>query len=232
MPAGGRGYTRPASLVSLWATAPYLLNNSVGTPKTEFKSDPSVEGRMKEFDIAIRQMLWPEKRAKDSDPVVSQKVRGPSVIDRTTSKCYLKIPVGFFPPAVAVFQKFLPGVKDNNALMIGPIPQGTPVELLSNLDLDPGEQRSLPDRLKRDKAFLELARRAISDLKNAQNLSDDQLKRAFSNLVEPLLALSKCPDFIVNRGHYFGTDMLDPKEGEPGLSDPDKEALIAFLKTF
>ena len=26
----GRGYIRPASLVSLWSTAPYLLNNSVG----------------------------------------------------------------------------------------------------------------------------------------------------------------------------------------------------------
>ena len=30
MPAGGRGYTRPASLISLWSTAPFLLNNSVG----------------------------------------------------------------------------------------------------------------------------------------------------------------------------------------------------------
>ena len=30
MPAGGRGYTRPPSLISLWSTAPFLLNNSVG----------------------------------------------------------------------------------------------------------------------------------------------------------------------------------------------------------
>src|ERR1043166_4210203 len=30
MPGGGRGFTRPASLVSLWSTSPYLLNNSVG----------------------------------------------------------------------------------------------------------------------------------------------------------------------------------------------------------
>src|SRR4029079_7444568 len=30
MPGGGRGYTRPASLISLWSTAPFLLNNSVG----------------------------------------------------------------------------------------------------------------------------------------------------------------------------------------------------------
>jgi hypothetical protein len=33
---------------------------------------------------------------------------------------------------------------------------------------------------------------------------------------------------VVNRGHYFGTDMF--KE-EPGLSDADKRALIEFLKT-
>jgi hypothetical protein len=60
----------------------------------------------------------------------------------------------------------------------------------------------------------------------------DLLKKNFSNLVDPLLQLSKCPDLIVNRGHYFGTDMLDKSQGEPGLSDPEKRALIAFLKTF
>ncbi|HUK33927.1 MAG TPA: hypothetical protein VLV86_08470, partial [Vicinamibacterales bacterium] len=30
LPGGGRGYTRPASLVSIWSTAPFLLNNTVG----------------------------------------------------------------------------------------------------------------------------------------------------------------------------------------------------------
>ena len=30
MPADGRGYTRVPSLISLWSTAPYLLNNTVG----------------------------------------------------------------------------------------------------------------------------------------------------------------------------------------------------------
>jgi hypothetical protein len=34
----------------------------------------------------------------------------------------------------------------------------------------------------------------------------------------------------VNRGHYFGTDYF--KGGEPGLSNEDKLALIAFLKRF
>jgi hypothetical protein len=50
----------------------------------------------------------------------------------------------------------------------------------------------------------------------------------FKNLVGRLLALSKCPDFEVNRGHYFGTGKV---AGEPALSDADKKALIEFLKT-
>ncbi|HEV3075594.1 MAG TPA: hypothetical protein VHB47_14330 [Thermoanaerobaculia bacterium] len=53
--------------------------------------------------------------------------------------------------------------------------------------------------------------------------------QAFKPLAVPLLELSKCPDLVVNRGHYFGTSYF--KE-EPGLSDDDKRALIEFLKTF
>ena len=44
-----------------------------------------------------------------------------------------------------------------------------------------------------------------------------------------LYKLGTCPDYVVNRGHYFGTDRF---AGEPALSDPDKRALIEFLKTF
>ena len=54
-------------------------------------------------------------------------------------------------------------------------------------------------------------------------------ERSLRRVVPDLLELSKCPDFVVNRGHYFGTDAF--KE-EPGLSDQDKMALIEFLKTF
>ncbi len=58
MPGGGRGYYRTASLTSIWATAPYLHNNSVGV----FVKDPSVQGRMTAFNDAIVKMLWPERR--------------------------------------------------------------------------------------------------------------------------------------------------------------------------
>jgi hypothetical protein len=231
-PAGGRGYTRPASLISLWSTAPFLLNNSVGT----FYENPSVDSRMKSFEESIEQMLWPEKRAKDTDPVVAAEVKGPSRIDRTTQPSYIKIPFAFQPKLLADFLKFdqifLTWAKDADGLKIGPIPAGTPVGLLSNLDVDPGEHLSLGQRLKRDQKILDLLHRAKPLLKNPQSQSEDQRKKNLAAITDLLLDLSKCPDLIVNRGHYFGTDMLDPAEHEPGLSDQDKHALIAFLKTF
>ena len=69
-----------------------------------------------------------------------------------------------------------------------------------------------------------------ADIKSLpRNATDEQARFVFANAIDQMLALNKCPDFIVNRGHYFGTDYL---REEPGLSDADKEALIAFLKTF
>jgi len=41
-------------------------------------------------------------------------------------------------------------------------------------------------------------------------------------VVPDFYALSTCPDFIEDKGHYFGTD----------LPDLDKRALIELLKTF
>ena len=55
-----------------------------------------------------------------------------------------------------------------------------------------------------------------------QGASDEQARQVFANAGEQLFALSKCPDYVVNRGHYFGAN----------LGDADKKALIAFLKTF
>ncbi|MCU1250280.1 MAG: hypothetical protein JWQ49_3309, partial [Edaphobacter sp.] len=89
LPAGGRGYTRPPSLISVWSTAPFLLNNSVGS----FDPSPSVQARMRVFQDSIEKMLWPEKR--DRDTLIPDKV--PGVIDRTTETSYITIPAGFLP---------------------------------------------------------------------------------------------------------------------------------------
>ena len=57
-PAGGRGYYRTPSLVSLWATAPYLHNNALG----KYTGQVSVAARLDEFQDGITKLLWPEKR--------------------------------------------------------------------------------------------------------------------------------------------------------------------------
>src|SRR5579863_4946677 len=225
MPAGGRGYTRPASLISLWSTAPYLLNNSVGL----FNGDPSVAGRMAAFQDGIEQMLWPEKR--DRDPVLGDKV--PGLIDRTTASSYLRVPVGYLPPfapdLAPLVKALAPSVVGKGGIEIGPIPKGTPVNLIANLDVLPDQQTAL-QKLAHDKQLLDLLLKVQHDLLALPaNATDDQARAVFQNLAEPMLKLSKCPDFVVNRGHYFGTDRF--KE-EPGLSDADKRALIEFLKMF
>jgi hypothetical protein len=227
MPAGGRGYTRPPSLVSLWSTAPFLLNNSVG----EFNPDPSVQGRLKSFQNSITQMLWPERREKDE--LLGDRI--PGKIDRTTQKSYLKISYGYLPDALQQLRgiaRFFPGLIDEQKklIQIGPIPEGTPVGLLTNLN-PLSESADPAERLEHDKKLLDLVLKISSDLQRLpHDATDEDARKVFANVVEQLLALSKCPDLIVNRGHYFGTDKFTG--GEPGLSDSDKLALIAFLKRF
>ena len=80
------------------------------------------------------------------------------------------------------------------------------------------------------------ATRLLAPFCSRIGVSYEQARHAFANIVEPLLSVSKCPDFIVNRGHYFGTGFVDPGATdliqEAALSDDDKRALIEFVKTF
>jgi hypothetical protein len=67
---GGRGYYRTPSLVNIWATAPFLHNNSVGL----YNGDPSVAGRLAAYESAMNMLLWPDRRS------------GPGSIPRTTQR--------------------------------------------------------------------------------------------------------------------------------------------------
>ena len=50
----------------------------------------------------------------------------------------------------------------------------------------------------------EKGREVKKDLKALpKDATDAEATAVLSNLVDPLLDMSKCPDFIVNRGHYF-----------------------------
>jgi hypothetical protein len=250
LPAGGPGYYRVPTLIGLWATAPYLHNNSCGT----FNGDPSVKGRMAAFDDGIRKLFWPERR----DNLKS--------IFRTDRPCYLKINSNYFPDLVegvtgrrwitltypwlvplltavvgialaswGVFAgkaavKIAGGVLTGLAaagflvavfllwghedLMIGPIPKGTPVNLISNLDVN-ANRADLFD------AVLKL--QAVLARIEVERLDDDRAAELFNKEAAPaLLKVATCPDLVLDRGHRFAER----------LPDADKEALIAFLKTF
>jgi hypothetical protein len=41
------------------------------------------------------------------------------------------------------------------------------------------------------------------------NASDDDAGAVFVKHVPDLLSVNKCPDFIVNKRHYFGTNLGD-----------------------
>src|SRR6185312_4571003 len=104
-----------------------------------------------------------------------------------------------------------------------------PVGLLANIN-PLSESKDPAERLAHGKKLLELVLKLGRDLhKLPKGASDADAEAVFKNALEQMLELSQCPDFIVNRGHYFGTSTFT---GEPGLSDEDKRALIAFLKTF
>jgi cytochrome c2 len=221
LPGGGRGFTRVPSLISAWSTAPFLLNNSVGP----FDPSPSVDARMRVFQASIEQMLWPERREKD--PVFGSENRpGVGHIDRTTADSYIWVPEGYIPaalrPLVGIGRRVFPFLFHNGDVRIGPIPKGVPTSLLGNIDMLAADE-SLGERLKHQKVLLDLLIKAKHDLKK-----DPDNPARFRNLLPDLVRLSKCRDYVTNKGHYFGTSYFAE---EPGLTDGDKRALIAFLKT-
>jgi hypothetical protein len=185
-PGGGVGYYRPPSLASLWSSAPFLHNNSLGI----FTGDPSVAGRMRAFDDAVEKLLWPEKR--------------PGTIWRTTDTSWLQIPESLLP------QQFKPLAKP-----FGPIPKGTPINLLANLD------PTRPQTLLLIAEFDAMLKTLPPGREFADIVADPMEGAALKRMVPRLTAESTCPDLVEDRGHLYGTE----------LPEADKRALIEFLKT-
>lgn len=240
MPDGGRGYIRPPSLTSIWSTAPFLLNNTVG----KFYWSGSVEDRMKSFDISIEQLLWPEKRYCDQKDLYEydeedSKAYGsknscdgqtyltrsgkevPGIIDRTTERSWLKVPEGYLPWYVRIFPV-------GDELEFGPFPKGAAVNLISNINMEMGWGQ----RLSLGWDYLKSVGPHVLDLwkakENPERITDEKLHEIYGGLVGSLLEVNKCPDFVVNRGHYFGTDYLPAEEGRAALDESGKRALIEF----
>ncbi len=271
----GRGYTRPASLISLWSSAPYLLNNAVGhmdyyendipystnndnyqtkaydnaanytdksAPYNKAYGDtyggldpysPGVANRMAVFNDSIKKMLNPALRRKDSHT----KVAVPGYMYRTSAASCAVVPHGYLPdfvqPFTGIGHWLAPwAINEKGDLAVGPFPEDLPLNLVINTKLIPDndEAMGVGHLMKLLKLGLEFTQvlKELGGTCSVEELRDngirEKAKQTFYNskLVEQLLINSKCPDYIVNKGHYFGSD----------LSQDDKTALIAYLKTF
>jgi hypothetical protein len=316
-PGGGPGYYRPASLISLWATAPYLHNNALG----KYTHNPSIDGRLEAFEDGIDKILWKERRVASADhrpgdlrwDAKALTAGDPGFIYRTTEKSWIDFPapfirqlisgvVGDFLTSVlatylwiglvvvslllAVFGRarhagfaialiavivaallrvsrvdtvypllwLIPaigaalalviwlvpqkrwiavvtftvlalvwvgaGVKvhafingEGGDLKVGPVPKGTPVNLIMNIDPEAPLGDLLDAVFGMTRGFLRVGR-----------AGDDERAALDAFQAEAGLALmkaSKCPDFVLDRGHWFAQH----------LSDEQKRQLKAFLKT-
>lgn len=274
----GRGYVRPASLVSLWSTAPYLQNNSLGYDPALYHYDrpaagyrrpvpeaeeatgyaaeagdavppdawgprscpsaapydptmPCVENRLYAFDRAIRALLDPAERR--TDPLTTEPV--PGYLYRTSAASCLIVPPGYVPDAVrpftGVLHRLAPwAVTEQGGIAVGPFPKDFPINALVNTQLlpdnDQPEMMAHLWKLAKTGPTVLRAARALGGQCSAAELADPSVERHAeevvreTGLVDALVGVSKCPDYVVNRGHDFGA----------ALAPDDREALIAFLK--
>ncbi|MGH6822636.1 MAG: hypothetical protein ACREC4_03960 [Methylocella sp.] len=173
---------------------------------------------------------------------------------RTTERSWVKIPKREIPAELSSLFSTLPDPfsgllkdpvsrlfdKDGN-FELGPIPKGFPINFINYQPLV--DIQDVAGKAEHVKNFLGLLGTLVANLPPpGASASDQEILAWVRKLREPLLKLSKCPDFVVNRGHYFGTANFNETEGlsddekafgpEPVLSDDDKRALIEFIKTF
>jgi hypothetical protein len=273
---GGVGFYRPPTLMSIWATAPFLHNNSLG----HFNNDPSVHGRLDAYDDAIHKLLYPERRVQSSDYATpAQLAADHGLIWRTPCDTYLRIrgtdiPLYLrrlpMPEWLLGLEDWLNGLGQWKALPtvillvagfvilyfskgrtsqarwwrfwggasivvglvvgfiaygvsggfgdleIGPIPAGTPVDLIANINPD-----APPEKLQNAVSVLI---NGITEIQTRHLDGADKEKILRDKIGPALMEVSKCPDFVMDKGHFYPwfADMT-PK---------DKEDLIELLKTF
>ena len=185
-------FYRTPTLVSIWATAPYLHNNSVGL----YNGDPSLAARMAAYEDGMTKLLSPERRLGVGSMLV------------TTQDSKL-------PDFFAILRKEMPefaGLEGLDLDLIN-VPKGTPVNLIMNL------------HAKDVKVVLQAYVDGVLQGEPKEKFSEQRTKNhglGQQKLMEKLLEVSMCPDFIEDRGHTYGRE----------LGDEDKRALIEYMKQF
>jgi hypothetical protein len=189
--SGAKSYYRTPTLVSIWATAPYLHNNSVG----EYNGDPSIAGRMAAYEDGMIKLLWPERRLG---------IRSVKVTSEDSGLPDLFPVLKNLDPALAAYD-FDPALLR--------VPAGTPLNLLTNIN--PRDAKAVLQ------AYIDgvLDGRPKDQFNQLRTINAAKGQAA---LVRKLLEVNTCPDFIEDKGHYYGHQ----------LSDEDKRALIEYMKYF
>ena len=132
---------------------------------------------------------------------------------RTAARVVFGLSVFIFIGTSFFVSRFVDGRAGD--IRLGPIPMGTPVNLLMNVN---------PEASKVDlfNAVSGLARGMLRiDRENLQDGDGRALDAFMQEAGLPLLKVSKCPDFVLDRGHWFAQS----------LSDDEKKQLKAFLAT-
>lgn len=215
VPGGGRGYYRPPSLVSLWTGAPFFHHNALG----KHFHGVTVKDRMDAFNDAIGKLLWLDRRAGldgNTDGADGQSTS----IWRTTTPSEIQLAESYIKPRLLKWflrKNLTTDATGFRYYAFGPVPQGTPINLLANTNLEiTGPFKGF--RLLRLLLSIDRAMKQVKDLPPAE--ARDRLLQ--TSIVKQLYQLNSCPDFIEDRGHDFGTN----------LPEADKRALVEYLKTF
>ena len=174
-----RSFYRTPTLVSIWATAPYLHNNSVGV----YTGDPSIAGRMVAYEDGMAKLLSPELRLNTSS------------IKVTTEDSML-------PDLFPILKAVLPEFADLPDLNVGllRVPKGTPINLIMNVH--PGDVKAVLQAYV-DGVLQGAPRQKFAELR-AQNHSV-----ALQQMTGKLLEVNVSPDFIEDRGHTYGHALSD-----------------------
>ena len=96
---------------------------------------------------------------------------------------------------------------------LGPIPKGTPINGILNLN----PESTVGELLSVSRGVL----KSIAKIKKHELEGEEALEVFNKYAGRALVRASNCPDYVLDRGHYFGEL----------LSDDEKQQLIAFLKT-
>lgn len=94
---GGSGYLRNISLLSAWATAPFLHNNSIGelTYLEDGTADYTVAGRVKQFSMAMTELLMSDNAEVEPHrkPKILKTTEDFKLAPREDGQGFIKLPV-------------------------------------------------------------------------------------------------------------------------------------------